>query len=74
MIKWYIRKVVKEMILKGDLKFKLMKGENLVETPNNKYLKKYDTIKLHVTDKDGSPIAITETKMVDVVFDKSDIE
>lgn len=74
MIKWYIKKVVKEMILKGDLKFKLMKGENLIETPNNMYLKRYDTIKLHVTDKEGTPIAITETKMEDVIFNKSEIE
>jgi len=74
MIKWYIKKVIKEMILRGDLKFELMKGENVVETPNKKYLKKYNTIKLHVADKDGSPIAITETKMEEVVFNKMDIE
>lgn len=74
MIKWYIKKVIKEMIIKGDLQFKLMKGENVVETPNKKYLKKYDTIKLHVTDKEGTPIAITETKMVDIVFNNNDIE
>lgn len=73
-IKWYIKKVIREMILKGDLNFKLMKGENVVETPNNKYLKRFDTIKLHVTDKAGSPIAITETRMVDVVFNKNEIE
>ena len=62
MIKWYIKKVVKEMILKGDLKFKLMKGENLIETPNNMYLKRYDTIKLHVTDKEGTLLQLQKLK------------
>ena len=68
MLDWYIRKVVKQMILDGEIKFKIKKEKEPLLSPNKRFIKEVDSIKLTVSDKKGNPIAITNTLIEDVDF------
>lgn len=64
-----IKEVIKEMIIDGELKFKLDRGVYEAESPSGVYIKKIPTINLKVLDENDSELSIACTLLEDIVWD-----
>lgn len=67
-----IKETIKEMIIKGELKFVLDKGEFESTSPSGNLLKRIPTAVLKVNDEDDSTLAISTILLADNVWNIND--